>query len=387
LRPDPDVIVIGAGPAGSLAAVLLARAGMSVLLVERRRFPRAKVCGGCLNAQALAVLGRAGLDARVRALGAAPLDRLQLHHRGRHAAIGLPAGLAVSRAALDLALADAAAEAGCERLFETTAAVDPPWEGQPGGGSRRVFLRGAAGRDQQARARAVVVADGLAHDSLRDCPGYDSRTPASSRVGIGGEADAGAIETARGAITMAVARHGYAGAVEVQGGRVNVAAAVAPGFLKASGGPAGALHRIFMDAGVRVSAPLEAIDWTGTLPLTRRLADPAARGIFVIGDAAGYVEPFTGEGMAWALAGAEAVVPFVARAVRSSGAGVERAWAQARAAILGRDQRRCRVLAACLRQPALVAPAVALLARHPGAAGPFVARFAPRARPAPERIA
>ena len=385
MRPDPDVIVIGAGPAGSLAAVLLARAGMSVMLVERRRFPRSKVCGGCLNAQALATLGRAGLDARVRALGAAPLDRLQLHYRGRHAAIDLPAGLAVSRAALDLALADAAAEAGCERLFETTAAVDPRWDEQPGGGSRRVFLRGAGGRDEQARAKAVVVADGLAHDSLRDCPGYDSRTPASSRVGIGGEADAGAIETARGAITMAVAHHGYAGAVEVEGGRVNVAAAVDPGFLKASGGPARALQRIFTDAGVPLRAPLESIAWTGTLPLTRRLSDPAARGIFVIGDAAGYVEPFTGEGMAWALAGAEAVVPFVARAVQSSAAGVERAWARARADIVGRDQHWCRVLAVCLRHPALVAPAVALLARHPGAAGPFVARFSPRARTAPER--
>jgi flavin-dependent dehydrogenase len=220
---------------------------------------------------------------------------------------------------------------------------------------------------------------------LRECPGFESRVQASSRIGIGGETDAGAIETVRGAITMAVSRHGYAGAVEVEGGRVNVAAAVDPGFLKASGGPARALRLIFMDAGVPLRAPLESIAWTGTLPLTRRLSDPAARGIFVIGDAAGYVEPFTGEGMAWALAGAEAVVPFVARAVRSSDAGVERAWPRARADIVGRDQHWCRILAACLRRPALVAPAVALLARHPGAAAPFVARFSPRAPSAPER--
>jgi flavin-dependent dehydrogenase len=385
MRPDLDAIVVGAGPAGSLAATLLARAGMSVLLVERRRFPRAKVCGGCLNAQAAAALGRAGLDTRVRALGAAPLDRLHLHYGGRHAAIGLPAGLAVSRAALDLALADAAAEAGCERLFETTAAVDPRWDDQAGGGSRRVFLRRAGGRAEQARAKAVVVADGLGHDSLRDCPGFESRVPASSRVGIGGEAEPGAIDTARGAITMAVSRHGYAGAVEVEGGRVNVAAAVDPAFVKASGGPARALHLIFKSAGVRVRAPLESIGWAGTLPLTRRLADPAARGIFVIGDASGYVEPFTGEGMAWAFAGAEAVVPFVARAVRSTDPGVERAWARARADLVGRDQFRCRVIAACLRRPALVAPAVALLERRPGLAAPVVAHFSPRFPASSER--
>ena len=64
----------------------------------------------------------------------------------------------------------------------------------------------------------------------------------------------------------------------------------------------------------------------GTIPLTRRLSRPAARGIFVLGDAAGYVEPFTGEGMAWAFAGAEAVVPFVIRATQSHERRLEREW-------------------------------------------------------------
>ena len=68
-----DAIVIGAGPAGALSATLLARQGSSVLLVERRAFPRRKVCGGCLNARALSSLDRACLGASVRALGATPL--------------------------------------------------------------------------------------------------------------------------------------------------------------------------------------------------------------------------------------------------------------------------------------------------------------------------
>ena len=138
---------------------------------------------------------------------------------------------------------------------------------------------------------------------------------------------------------------------------------------------------------MRVNGPLEAVDWIGTPPLTRRLAHPAARGVFVIGDAAGYVEPFTGEGMAWAFAGAEAVVPFVTRACGSPGAALDREWTRALEHTLGRDQRWCRLVASGLRQPALVTMLVALLRRHPGFAAPVLARFSPRNHPAPERTA
>jgi flavin-dependent dehydrogenase len=382
-----DVVVIGAGPAGSLAAILLAREGLGVTLVERRAFPRPKVCGGCLNAQALGVLSRAGLDARVRALGAAPVDRLRLHHRGRRAEIDLPEGLAVSRASLDDSLAAAAAEAGCDVRFETTAAVDPRCDEDAGRAMRVVRLRSQDGREEPVRTRAVVVADGLGHASLRGCPGFESRVAAASRVGIGAEVAPGALPVTRGTISMAVSRFGYAGAVEVEGGRVNIAAAVDPAFLKASGSPAQALRAIFADAGVPVGASLERADWMGTMPLTRRLADPAARGIFVIGDAAGYVEPFTGEGMAWAVAGAWSVAPRVAEAVRSPGVGAEQEWVRHRARLIGHDQRRCRLLASGLRRPALVAAALTLIARHPKAAAPAIARFSPRPPAGPERTA
>ena len=204
-------------------------------------------------------------------------------------------------------------------------------------------------------------------------------------MGIGAEVPPDAVPVARGVISMAVSRDGYAGAVEVEGGRVNIAAAVDPAFLKAAGSPAEALRAIFADAGVPVEAPFGSIDWMGTMPLTRRLSDPAARGIFVIGDAAGYVEPFTGEGMAWALTGAWSVAPLVAQALRSPGAGAEQEWVQRRARIIGRDQRRCRLLASGLRRPALVAASLALVSRYPRAATPVIAHFSPRPPAATER--
>jgi flavin-dependent dehydrogenase len=385
---DPwDVIVIGAGPAGALSATLLARAGLKVLLVERRALPRHKVCGGCLNASALASLDRAALLPRVRAIGAAPVCALHLHQRGRSAVLDLPPGLAVSRYALDEALAAAAAEAGCALLTETTALVAPEGAAPPDGGWRHVGLQSAQGGAVTIRGRAVIVADGLGHSSLRDLPGFQSRVSSSSRIGIGGEADAGAIATERGAITMAVSPRGYVGAIDIEGGRVNIAAAVDPPFLKASGGPAGAVRAILAHAGVHMNAALESIDWMGTLPLTRRLVGPPSRGVFVVGDAAGYVEPFTGEGMAWAFAGAEGVVPFVRGMVASSGTAAAREWTAWHARIIGREQRWCRVIANGLRRPALVSALVALVGRHPGLAAPVLAHFSPRVPMTPERSA
>lgn len=64
-----DALVIGAGPAGALAARQLAQAGVRVLLVERNAFPRWKVCSACLNGQALSVLDAIGLEALVPSLG------------------------------------------------------------------------------------------------------------------------------------------------------------------------------------------------------------------------------------------------------------------------------------------------------------------------------
>jgi flavin-dependent dehydrogenase len=373
-----DAIVVGAGPAGALSACLLARAALNVLLVERKPFPRRKVCGGCLNAHALAALARAGLDDRVRALGAKPVRALRLHQRARVATIDLPPGLAVSRRALDAELVSAAIEAGSAFLPETAALLvsegEVPWRA----GWRRVALHHQREHGVFAAARAVLVADGLAHSSLRECASLHGRVSASARIGVGGETEPGTIETRPGSITMAVGRHGYVGVVEIEGGRVNVAAAVDPAFLRGHGTTSLAIGAILAEAGVAAGTGLGTIDWMGTIPLTRHLPHPAARGLFVLGDAAGYVEPFTGEGMAWAFAGAEAVVPLVKRAQASHDDGLEQDWTRAYARGIGREQRWCRVVARVLRMPAVVTPLVRILRHHPGLASPVLAHLAPR---------
>src|SRR5436190_23449213 len=98
-----DLMIIGAGPAGSVAACILARAGWRVTCVEQHRFPREKVCGECLSALGVEVLSRLHLDAAVRAHNPVELARAVIVSAdGREAEMKLPARMwGLSRAALD----------------------------------------------------------------------------------------------------------------------------------------------------------------------------------------------------------------------------------------------------------------------------------------------
>ncbi|MHC4409752.1 MAG: NAD(P)/FAD-dependent oxidoreductase, partial [Planctomycetota bacterium] len=106
------ILVVGAGVAGSLAARALALRGHEVLLIDREKFPRTKVCGACLGPEAMAALREAGLGELPRELGATPLRALSLHASGRGARLALQGGAALSRATLDHALVRAAQDAG-----------------------------------------------------------------------------------------------------------------------------------------------------------------------------------------------------------------------------------------------------------------------------------
>ena len=112
--------------------------------------------------------------------------------------------------------------------------------------------------------------------------------------------------------------------------------------------------------------------WKGTPPLTRRLSSLGEERLFLVGDAAGYVEPFTGEGMGWALWGALALAPLVYDGVRRWDDALVHQWAQVHRRRIRRGQRVCRMVAWGLRRPWMARTAVRVLGAAPALARPLV---------------
>jgi flavin-dependent dehydrogenase len=175
---------------------------------------------------------------------------------------------------------------------------------------------------------------------------------------------------------MACGRSGYLGAVRLEDGRIDFAAAIDADTLKRAGGVFEAASEIAEEAGVAEAWPLDEVaHWRATPALTRRRRRLAAPGLFVIGDAAGYVEPFTGEGMAWALAGGAAVAPLAIAASRQWDPQHPRLWADRHRRAVRRRQLGCRAVAATLRRPRLTAAVVRTLAACPPLVRPLTARL------------
>lgn len=361
-----DAVVIGAGPAGAVASRELARRGRQVLLVERSRMPRYKVCGGCLNARALNALAAAGLRDRVKSAGARPVSAFRVALNRIHAELALPQGVAISRTALDAELVDAAREAGVT-VVEGAAAVPEKLQD----GTWFVWLREGE-RAFQVETRSCVVASGLNAETVRALPDVRIRVDVGSRIGAGALLDADDTDYTPGAIFMAVHRAGYVGLVRVEENRLNVAAAFDAVFVRGRGGPGEAAAHVLEASGYPVPAGLRDAVWRGTPPLTRRVVPVAGERFIVLGDAAGYAEPFTGEGMAWALEGALLASRLVGEHIETWDEATTRQWIEMHKKCVTRGQRRCRLVAAGLRHPGLAASVARLLRAAPGLAGPVV---------------
>jgi flavin-dependent dehydrogenase len=290
--PSHDVLVVGGGPAGSTTARLLALRGRKVLLLDRARFPRAKACGECLNPGAVAALARLGVLEDVLALGPAPLDGWAVGAERALARGRFPVGqggLALDRARLDHALLDAARRAGVE-VREGTRVLP----GDPALGA----------------ARVVVGADGLRSVVARSVAAY-RRTPRIRKLSITLHVEGVALDPREGRIWLDAL--GTVGLAPLDpAGRLWNATVVADAPTRGrevAGDPAAfALGRL---AAVLAAMPdagppprLVAGPWTSgpfDWPARRAVAD----GVVLVGDAAGYFDPLTGQGIFRALRSAE----------------------------------------------------------------------------------
>jgi menaquinone-9 beta-reductase len=354
-----DVIVLGAGPAGALAARELAIGGARVLLVDRKSFPRRKVCGACLNGTAIGVLESIGLGSLPHRLGGIEIEALELACSGRSTRLNVSGGIAVSRPLLDDALAEAAITEGADFLPGTEGLVSAPWP------ERRDVLLTQGSHTVTAEARVVLVATGLGATRCASEPVAQNHVAAHSRIGAGCTALSFPSFYHPKVIFMAVGQGGYVGLVRVENDSLNVAAAFDREFVKAWGGAGAAAVRVLCEAGFPPVPELQTATWQGTLALTRQSMPPAAERVFLLGDATGYVEPFTGEGMAWALMSSRAVGPLARRGIQCWSPSLAREWAEIHNRLILRRQRLCRGLATVLRHPWVTRASLEFLKRFP----------------------
>ncbi len=296
-----DAIVIGAGPAGSAAATVLSAAGRRVLLLEKDRFPRAKVCGEFLSGDALASIERLGAREALEAFRPERIEAGSVHPaRGSAVHFGLPsAALGISRFRLDDLLANRAREAGAEARFSSRVVSTA---GSPEHGFSVTFV--SDGVAETAEARALVGAWGR-WDALDRR--LDRRFLERSRF-FGWSRDyQGDTSALEGSVRLYLFPGGYCGLSRVEGGEVNLAGVLSEAERRRIGGGwEDVLERAregnhALDLALRPMRPGPR-GFLGTVPAVFTAKPATENGILMAGDAAGVIDPFSGQGQAAALA-------------------------------------------------------------------------------------
>lgn len=366
-----DAVVIGAGPAGALTAERLANGGRRVLLLDAKKFPREKVCGGCINELALSVLAKAGLKEVISGLPFSPLEEYVLNLHSRILRIAAVGGIAISRASLDLALVRAATRAGADFLDGTTGSLVPIPErlrSSQGGSDdewRHVQIEVGGHAMANLRSRVVVIADGLARKSLQRTSELPIKISANSWIGLHSTFPVEDDQYPAGQVRMLISRAGYVGTVRIENDTVNLAAAVSPRELKRYGTPEKLVTHIFESAHVAFPPKIADMNWQGTGPLTRRSQSVAGERVMVIGDAAGYVEPFTGEGVGHAVCAAVELAEILLSSKRAWDPQMSTAWNDRYRRQVSNRQWICRGLAMVLHHPLVAELSFRLAALSP----------------------
>jgi menaquinone-9 beta-reductase len=283
-----DVAIVGGGPGGSSCAAFCAMAGLRTVVLEREKFPREKVCGDCLNPACWPILRRLELVESLRALPHAKLARVELIGiKGRRLSVELPSGdcgeIAIKRSLLDELLLRRARELGVT-VFEnaTVAALSPP-------DPRATHWSISAG-EQTFRARTLVAADGRNSTVARLC----GLLPRSTKERIALQTHLPLPPGFGDRVVLEFRPEGYSGQAPVGGGALNLCLAGVPGKIAAL--------RQWAEARFEISP---GHPWRTITPLRRTPILAGQGSLFLVGDAARVVEPFTGEGIYYALASGE----------------------------------------------------------------------------------
>lgn len=362
---DCDALVVGAGPAGSATAFHLARAGWRVLVIDRARFPRDKACSEYMSPATARLLAPLGVLPRLEMCGAVALAGSRVT-ASRGAALagtfGTQRGLALARRELDSILLDAARGAGAS-VGERTAFVRLE---QHHGRVLGAIVSEPDGTQHTIRAGLVVGADGLRSRVARAVGGAATGWPRRHAFVAHVRGVPGMTESAE----MHVGPRGYVGLNRLPDGLTNVALVVPSSHAARARGRVNAFFEEevgrFPGVGGRVQAGAIARGVLVSGPFATRARQPTAPGALLVGDAADFFDPFTGEGICAALAGADLVARHVAPA-GPGGAALDHALRHYRRA---RRQRFLgkwaveRLIGYAMEWPALFDRAVARIGRR-----------------------
>jgi len=281
-----DVAVVGGGPAGSTAAAFCAERGLRTVVIERENFPREKVCGDCLNPACWPILHRLGLAERVRDLPHAVVDYVEfIDLAGHNIVVELPRGenaeIATKRSLFDGLLLERARELGAEIRDRTT-------------------LTGLIKNERdwklnvnphcEIRARVVIAADGRNSTVAR----LLDLLPRPMKERIALQAHVPLPDGFGNRIVLQWLPGAYSGQVPVNEHELNVCLV----------GRANSIPALKLWATNRFQLAATQT-WRSITPLTRAAVPALEHHILLVGDAARVVEPFTGEGIFYAMRSGE----------------------------------------------------------------------------------
>jgi menaquinone-9 beta-reductase len=363
---DAEVIVVGGGLAGCTTALGLANRGHQVLVLDRRDFPRDKVCGEGLMPHGVAALQALGIDP-------VPLGRPFhgiAYHAGGHDAVGrfaVGTGIGVRRLLLDQAIQDAAQDLVEIRSGVTVRGI----AGEPG--AMQVLTRNGA-----LTCRAIVGADGL-NSPVRRAAGLHRDLKGRRRYGLRGHFALAEGMPQRSVVDVYVSEGCELYLTPTADGQINVAALLEEPLAKSlSGDKDAGLARIIAGcppvAAMLVGAtPISAAAVCG--PLKQRPTDVVADGLLLVGDAAGFVDAITGEGMSLSVQSAAIAADVLSDCLRRGRLRAEhlRPYARRRHQELRQQLWLTELILWGIRQRPLAERVVGNLARHPELFGQVLA--------------
>ena len=364
-----DVAIVGGGPAGSSCAAFCALAGLRTLVLEREKFPREKVCGDCLNPSCWPVLQRLGLAQRVRDLPHSKLASVEfIAIDGRKVVVDLPTGewceLSVKRSLFDDLLLRRARELRAHVREGTTVTalncshgpVARPGRDAPQRRGYRGDWRIETATGERFSARTLVGADGRNSTVARLC----NLLPRPARERVALQAHIPLPRNFGRRVVLQFLPEGYSGQAPVNETELNLCLVGTP--------PTISRLRRWAERHFEITSDQP---WRTITPLTRSPVSCAHENLFFLGDAARVVEPFTGEGIYYAIRSGELAAIAISRTIRGEDQQATlREFARACA-----EMYRGRLWVNRLARAAVLSPRIASLLLRFGPLNPAIMRL------------